>query len=86
MITFEKCQMPEMKGDCHTDMWKLIDGFKRSGYECVRLIGWTHKTAKSCADSINIFLGRNRIPFVRVMTRKGEVYLINTLKEDLRNS
>lgn len=84
MITFEKCQRPEFKGDFYTDICKVIDDFKKSGCECAKLVGWTHKDAHSCANSIKNFIKSNRIPFVKVVTKKGEVYLINTLKEDLK--
>jgi hypothetical protein len=84
MITLEKSQRPEMKGEIYTDIGKIIDDFKRGGCDCVILRGWKHKTAKSLAGSINNYIKRNRIPFVKVETRRGEVYLINTLKEDLK--
>lgn len=82
MLTFEKCQRPELKGDFYTDVGKVIDDFLRSRCACVKLKGWPHKDAKSCAGSISNYIKTGRIAGVRVATKKGEVYLINTLREN----
>ena len=82
MITFEKCQRPELKGDVNTDIDRLVDRFLKSGEGYVKLKGWHHKNAKSCANSINAYIRNGKIAGVRVATKNGEVYLINTLKEN----
>jgi hypothetical protein len=56
-------------------IWKLYDDFGRKGYERIKLVGWPHKNATSCATSIRRFFKTNRIRTIRVFTKKGEVYL-----------
>lgn len=82
MLTVEQCQRPELKGDFYTDIGKVIDDFLKSRCACVKLKGWHHKDAKSCANSIKTYIKNGRIAGIRVATKKGEVYLINTLREN----
>lgn len=56
-------------------IWRIYDDFGRKGYERVKLVGWPHKDAQSCANSIKAFLIRNRIHTIKVFTKRGEVYL-----------
>jgi hypothetical protein len=56
-------------------IWELYDRFGRKDCTRVRLVGWPHKDAYSCASSIKSFLDRNIIRTIKVKVRKGEVYL-----------
>lgn len=56
-------------------IWELYDRFGRKDCTRVRLVGWPHKTANSCANSIRSFLDRNIIRTIKVTVRKGQVYL-----------
>lgn len=57
------------------NIWKLYDDFGRKGYERVKLVGWPHKDAVSCANSLKQFFKRNRIRTIKVFVKNGEVYL-----------
>lgn len=55
---------------------KLLTEFVESGMECMKVEGWTTKTASICASSLNLSAKRYKIGGVRAMSTKGEVFLI----------
>lgn len=56
-------------------IWKIYDDFGRRRYNRIKLVGYPHRDATSCATSIKNFLKTNRIRTIRVFTRDGDVYL-----------
>ena len=60
------------KGDNYETLLKFGD----SQLECVKLVGWTHKSSKVCATCFRTTIRNCRMINVRVMERKGDVYLV----------
>lgn len=56
-------------------IWELYDSFGRKGYERIKLVGWPHKDAESCAKSINAFMKRNHIRTIKARVKRGEVFV-----------
>lgn len=57
--------------------------FVESGLDCVKVEDWTHKNAKVCQSNLGacaLKLGLQNS--VRVVIRKGEVFLVRKDKED----
>lgn len=61
-----------LKGDVYETLLK----FRDSQLECVKLVGWTHKNSKTCATCFRTTIKNCRMINVRVMERKGQVYLL----------
>lgn len=61
-----------LKGDNYETLLK----FRDSQLECVKLVGWTHKNSKTCAGCFRTTIKLCRMNNIKVMERKGEVYLI----------
>ena len=61
-----------------TEMLSILEEFIESGQPCVKIEGWRHKNAKSCMASFYNAIKRFHMDQVRVITSKGEVYLIRT--------
>lgn len=59
-----------------TDLSMFIDNFRESEYECVEVTDFTHKSAKSCYQSLHSHLRRHRIGTVKCMLRDNRVFLI----------
>lgn len=61
-----------------TKLLALLDEFVQSGLDCVKVEGWTHKTAASCASSLAVAIKRQNRSGIRAVLRNGEVFLIKT--------
>ena len=70
---FEKlsCKMKRTK------MLKVLDEFVKSGHQCVKLEGWTHKNVESLRGVINKSIARFGSNGIKVVIRKKEVFLVN---------
>lgn len=58
------------------DNYETLLKFRDSQLECVKLVGWNHKNSKSCVSSIRVTIKNCKMNNIKVMERKGEVYLI----------
>lgn len=67
------------KGICVSDVFKTLNDFAECGYRCAKLDSYPHKTAVSCASAFRVAIKRYNRPHIKVMIRKNDVYLINTL-------
>lgn len=54
----------------------LLEAFADSGLDCVKVEGWTHKNAGSCAASIRNSIERFHMNNFNCVARGGEVFLI----------
>lgn len=59
-----------------TSNLKIIDEFVRSELDCVRLEGYTHKSATVCAQCLRVSVKRFGACGVRVVQRKDDVFLV----------
>ena len=55
---------------------KLIEEFHASDFNCVKVEGWTHKDAKSCAGCLRQAAVRLKLLHIYSFVRNGEVYLV----------
>ena len=55
---------------------ELIEEFRDSDLDCVKVEGWTHKNAGICAGALNDSIKRCKAFTIRAISRNGEVYLI----------
>jgi hypothetical protein len=63
-----------------TSNMRILDEFIEMGVPAVRLEGFTQGSAYSCSASLRKTITRNRMGgHIKVLVRKGEVYLINEL-------
>lgn len=64
----------------NSENMRLINEFVESDMDCVKVEGWTHAHANSCANSFVQTLKRMKKSGIEVVSRKGEVYLIKKNK------
>lgn len=67
--------MEEVKRD-HSDNHSILKEFAYSSDDCVKLEGWTHKNASSCAASMGASIRRFYRGQMKVVQRRGDVYLV----------
>ena len=58
---------------------ELLEEFLNSDYDCVRVNGYTHKTADCCAKCLRGSIKRFGLKGISVITRKNEVFLIKNI-------
>lgn len=59
-----------------TSNLKIIDEFVHSELDCVRVDGYTHKSAIVCAQCLRVSVKRFGVPGIRVVQRKDDVFLV----------
>lgn len=57
---------------------EIVDKFCNGDQDCVKIEGWTHKTAGSCQSALRYAILRYNKPNVKAISRNGEVFLIKT--------
>ena len=62
-----------------TDVFETLNAFQESGLKCVKITEYTHKNANSCATALRVGIKRFNRYHIKVMVRKDNVYLVNTL-------
>jgi hypothetical protein len=67
------------KGLVASDAFDTLNAFSQSGMRCVKLNSYPHKTANICASAFRAAIKRYKRHHIKVMVRKNDVYLINTL-------
>lgn len=55
---------------------ELIEEFESSGLDCVEIVGYRHKDARSCYHSMVNSIKRSRIGGIKCILRNGRVFLI----------
>lgn len=78
MIPQDIEQVNRKKNYKRTKLYKLLDKFTSSGYECVKIEDYPHKTAYSFACALRSSAKRFNFNSIVVSVRKRNVYLINT--------
>lgn len=63
-----------------SDNYQILKEFAESDHDCMKVEGWTCKTAGYCATSLNGSIKRYKINGMFAVSRKGEVFLIKTEK------
>lgn len=66
----------DVKTFCTTKNQEILDEFVNSDMECAEVMGYTQKTAVSCAGSLTNSIKRFKYHGVKVISRKDKVYLI----------
>lgn len=69
----------ECKGYKRTSNVKLLNDFVNSGLACATVEDFDQRNAHICAASLRKTALRERLYSIKVMSRKGKVYLINEL-------
>ena len=67
------------KGIHVSDVFDTLNEFSQSGIRCAKLDSYPHKSAYCCAGSFRTAIKRYKRTHIKVMVRKPDVYLINTL-------
>jgi hypothetical protein len=62
-----------------TDNMKLLDEFSESGLACAKVEEYTQRDAHICAASLRKTALHAHMSHIKVIVRKGEVYMINEL-------
>lgn len=75
LIPADKNELERVKRP-YGNNYEVLMKFRDSDLECVKLLGWTHKHAKSCAWSMTESARRFKMFNIRVIMRGGEVYLL----------
>lgn len=78
-MTFSAYDINKLEGKCYYEKsgnLKLLEAFADSGLECVKVEGWTQKTAFICAASIRSSIERYHMDNFDCVSRNGEVFLI----------
>lgn len=78
-MTIVPCTIQEL-GDAkrYSDNIGVLEKFKSTGAQCVRLEDWTHNDATSCCESIRQTIRRQRPQYnmIKVVKRGDKVFLI----------
>lgn len=74
---YDKSKLPS-RGFKMCKLQGILEEFINSDFDCVKIEGWDYKNIKSCAGSFSNSIKRFGFRNVRVVTRKGEVFLIKT--------
>jgi hypothetical protein len=80
LIAYDKTKLENINGFKKSDILMVIEEFTASGMDCVKVEGYTHKSATSCMSSLSNAIKRYKIGGVRALVRKGEVFLIKETK------
>lgn len=81
MMTFTPYELKQLdnamgyKTGCNQ---KIIEEFVDSGYDCVKVEGWTNKTAGSATNSLNSTIKTMHKGGIKAVSRRGEVFLVKT--------
>ena len=67
--------MKEFERD-RSDNYSILKEFVNSSDDCVKIEGWTHKNASSCAASMGASIRRFYRGQIKVILRRGDVYLV----------
>lgn len=59
-----------------TDNMLIIEEFLKSEFDCAKVDGWTQSTAGHCAGSLNNTIKLMKVPQVKAVSMKGEVFLV----------
>lgn len=59
-----------------TSNLKILEEFIASDLKCVKIEGYPHKNAKSCASCLNASIRRFHVNSVKVLLRKDDVILL----------
>lgn len=57
----------------------FLESFVESGYRCVEVTDFPHKSARSCRDSLQTSIERMNLYHIKAVRRQGRVFLINSL-------
>lgn len=69
----------EIKGSyAKTKNFKILEEFRDSEYDCVKVEGWTNTTAHNAANTLNVSIKRFGLGGIKALSRAGNVYLIKT--------
>lgn len=66
----------DFKSFAETRNQEILDEFMDSDMECAEVMDYTHKTATSCAGSLNTSIKRFKYHGVKAISRSNKVYLI----------
>lgn len=55
---------------------ELVEQFRNSDLDCVKVEGWTHSNASVCVACLNATIKRCRIFTIKAISRNGEVFLV----------
>lgn len=77
MVPYDYQKLGKAYGFRKTKNEKILDEFLESGNDCVELVGYTNKDAKSCQGSINLYIRRHKMQTqVYAIYRRGRVFLV----------
>ena len=60
----------------------ILEGFMNSGFDCVKVEGFTNKNTKSCCNSLNLSIKRYGYKTIKAVTYGGEVFLVTKSEFD----
>lgn len=78
LIPYDK-QKLNITGYTATKNMKILEEFLNSEYDCVRVDGYTQKTAHSCGNALRQSIKRFGFNGIEVAVRKNEVFLIKKI-------
>lgn len=76
LVAYDKKKLDNPYGYKRTKWFKIIDEFVESDMDCAKVKDFPHKSATSCAASLNRAIRRYHKDGIRAIERKEEVFLI----------
>lgn len=76
LVPIEKSEIKNVWGYTPSKNLEMLEEFKDSDLDCVKVVDWTQAQAASCSNSLNASIKRYRMNNIKAIVRKGEVYLI----------
>lgn len=75
-VPYDLKKISNLKHYKKSELQNILEEFLESGADCVKIEGWTQKTAMSCASSLNVAAKRYKLTGARALSRNGEVFLV----------
>lgn len=77
MVPYDYRKLGGICGFRKTKNEKILNEFLESGNDCVEIVGYTNKDAKSCQGSINLYIRKHNMQTqVYAICRRGHVFLV----------
>lgn len=63
----------------YSDNYRILTDFANGNQDCVKVVDYTHKNAKSCYTSLANSINRYRKGTMKAIMRGDDVYLVKTI-------
>lgn len=77
MVPYDSKKLGDIRS-YSTENVRFLEEFVNSDLDCVEVVNYKHRDAKSCFSSFYKSIRRSRIGGIKCMMRQGRVFLVKT--------